>query len=54
MKDALGLLDYGDASIADLRRLLLRAAFAPAFLRAPEGRRFLGHLLTLDVRGRLG
>jgi hypothetical protein len=50
MKDALALLDFGDASIADLRRLLLRAAFAPAFLRPAEGRRFLSHLLTLDVR----
>ena len=53
MKDALALLDYGDASIADLRRLLLRAAFAPAFLRAADGRRFLAHLFTLDVRIRL-
>ena len=50
MRGALALLDWRDASIADLRRLLLRAAFAPAFLRAADGRRFLAHLFTLDVR----
>ena len=50
MRGALALLDWADASITDLRRLLLRAAFAPAFLRAADGRRFLGHLFTLDAR----
>ena len=50
MRGALALLDWADASIADLRRLLLRAAFAPAFLRAADGRRFLGHLFALDAR----
>lgn len=50
MRGALALLDWADASIADLRRLLLRAAFAPAFLRAADGRRFLAHLFTLDAR----
>jgi hypothetical protein len=50
MRRALDLLDFGDASIGDLQRLLLRAAFAPAFLRAAEGRRFIAHLFTLDVR----
>ena len=50
MRSALDLLDFQDASIGDLKRLLLRAAFSPAFLRAAEGRRFLAHLFTLDVR----
>ena len=50
MRCALDLLDFQDASIGDLKRLLLRAAFCPAFLRAAEGRRFLAHLFTLDVR----
>lgn len=49
MRDALILLDFDDASIGDLKRLLLRAAFSPAFLRASEGRRFLAFLFTLQV-----
>ena len=50
LRGALGLLDWEDASAADLRRLLLRAAFSPAFLRPAEGRRFLAHLFTLEAR----
>ena len=42
------LFDYDDASIDDVKRLMLRAIFAPAFLRCPEGRRFLGFLFTLQ------
>jgi hypothetical protein len=49
MHTALALLDYDDASIADLERLLLRAAMSPAFLRLQEGRRFLAYLFTLEV-----
>ena len=49
MRDALTLLDFDDDSIGDLKRLLLRAAFSPAFLRASEGRRFLAFLFTLQV-----
>jgi condensin-2 complex subunit G2 len=45
---ALGLFDFDDPSIGDLKRLLLRAAFAPCFLRASEGRRFLASLFTLQ------
>lgn len=30
-----------------MKRLLLQAAKSPLFLRRPEGRRFLGHVLTL-------
>lgn len=48
MRAALALFDFDDPSIADVKRLLLRAAFAPPFLRAAEGRRFLAHLFTLQ------
>ena len=48
-RGALRLLDFEDGSIADLKRLLLRAAFSPAFLRPAEGRRFLAHLFTLEA-----
>jgi len=48
VRGALELFDYEDeASIMGLRQLLLRAAFAPAFLRSSEGRRFLSALFTL-------
>lgn len=49
MRTALGLLDFEDESIGDLKRLLLRAAFSPTFLRCREGRRYLAHLFTLEV-----
>ncbi|KAK9808548.1 hypothetical protein WJX73_007262 [Symbiochloris irregularis] len=48
IKEAFQLLDYDDESIADVRSLLIRAVFSPAFLRAAEGRRFLGFLFTLQ------
>lgn len=47
MRDALELLDWDDPSVADTRRYLLRAAFSPAFLRVPDGRRFVAFLFTL-------
>eukprot|EP00884_Botryococcus_braunii_P013107 jgi/Botrbrau1/21798/Bobra.0190s0023.1 len=47
LQEALGLLDFADESIADLERLLLRAAMWPPFLRFQEGRRFLSHLFSL-------
>lgn len=50
MRNALALLDFEDESIGDLKRLLLRAAFSPIFLRCKEGRRYLAHLFTLEVR----
>ena len=50
LRGALPLLDFEDEeSIGDLKRLLLRAAFSPAFLRPPEGRRFLSSLFSLQV-----
>ena len=49
MRKALALLDFDSESIADVKRLLLRAAFLPAFLRNSEGRRFLAYLFTLEV-----
>ena len=49
MREALSLLDFEDDSISDVRALLVRAAFAPAFLKAPEGRRFLSYLFTLQA-----
>lgn len=48
VRTALELFDFEDPSIGDLKRLLLRAAFAPSFLRASEGRRFLAFLFTLE------
>ena len=49
MREALSLLDFEDESISDVRALLVRAAFTPAFLKATEGRRFLSYLFTLQV-----
>lgn len=48
IREALTLLDFDDASIGDIKRYLLRAAFSPAFLRVPEGRRFIAFLFTLQ------
>ena len=46
---ALELFEWrDDESVASLKRLLLRCAFAPQFLRVPDGRRFLSFLFTLD------
>ena len=50
MRKALALLDFGSESIEDVKRLLLRAAFLPAFLRISEGRKFLAYLFTLEAR----
>ena len=50
LRGALPLLDFDDdASIGDLKGLLLRAAFAPPFLRLSEGRRLLSSLFNLQV-----
>ena len=49
MRKALALLDFDSESIGDVKRLLLRAAFLPVFLRTSEGRRFLAYLFTLEV-----
>jgi condensin-2 complex subunit G2 len=49
LRGALELFDFDDASIESLKQLLLRAAFAPAFLRAAEGRRFLSALFALHA-----
>ncbi len=48
IRNALELFDFDDPSISDLKRLLLRAAFAPSFLRCTDGRRFLAYLFTLQ------
>ena len=50
MREALALLDFDDASISDLRRLLLRTAMMPPFLRSLQGRRFLASLFALQAR----
>ena len=49
LRGVLELFDFDDASIDSLKKLLLRAAFAPAFLKPAEGRRFLSHLFTLHA-----
>ena len=50
LRGVLPLLDFDDeASIGDLKGLLLRAAFSPPFLRVAEGRRLLSGLFTLQV-----
>ncbi|GAX76009.1 hypothetical protein CEUSTIGMA_g3452.t1 [Chlamydomonas eustigma] len=48
MRDAFTLLDFEDPNIVDVKRLLLQAAFNPAFVSRPEGRRFLASLFNLD------
>eukprot|EP00798_Chlamydomonas_sp_ICE-L_P016056 gene16056-22193_t len=47
MRDAFGLLDFDDPTIADVKKLMLRAAFNPAFIQRSEGRRFLAFLFGL-------
>jgi hypothetical protein len=47
LRACLPLFDFDDDSIVSLKRLLLRCAFAPAFLKCAEGRRFLSSLLVL-------
>ncbi|WIA12344.1 hypothetical protein OEZ85_012395 [Tetradesmus obliquus] len=47
MRGALELLDFEDASINDMKRMLLQAAICPAFVSRPEGRKFLACLLTV-------
>lgn len=49
-RGALPLFDYSDPSAAGLSSLLLRAAFAPPFLRSAEGRRFLSSVFSLDEK----
>lgn len=49
LRGALEKFDFDDPCIASLQKLLLRAAFAPVFLKAAEGRRFVSHLFTLHV-----
>ncbi|GAB4819198.1 hypothetical protein N2152v2_006244 [Parachlorella kessleri] len=48
MRTALQLFDFEDPSIADVKLLLLRAAFAPSFLRCAEGRRMMAYMFTLQ------
>jgi condensin-2 complex subunit G2 len=47
LRGAMPLYDWEDASINDLKGMLLRCAITPAFLRRPEGRKLLGFLFTL-------
>ena len=48
MAGALSLFDFDDPCIADLKMLLLRAAFAPSFLRCSEGRRLIAAMFGLQ------
>ena len=48
MRTALQLFDFEDPSISDVKLLLLRAAFAPSFLRCAEGRRMVAYMFTLQ------
>lgn len=48
LRASLELFDFDHPSIAFVQRLLLRAAFAPVFLRGAEGRRFVSFLFTLS------
>lgn len=46
---AIDLLDFDDASIASLKRHLLRTVGNPLFLRCIEGRKFITHLFLVDA-----
>ncbi|KAK3244146.1 hypothetical protein CYMTET_46231 [Cymbomonas tetramitiformis] len=48
LRSALQLFEFDDESIISLKKLLLRCAFAPPFLRVPEGRRFLSSLFCIQ------
>lgn len=47
MRHALDLFEFDDGSAIDLKKLLLRVAFAPLFLRCVEGRKFIAHTFSL-------
>lgn len=47
MRGALELLDFEDASINDMKHMLLQAAICPSFVARPEGRKFLACLLNV-------
>lgn len=49
LRASLELFDFDHPSIAFMQRLLLRAAFSPAFLRGAEGRRFISFLFTINA-----
>lgn len=48
MKNALKLFDFSDEDTGDLKKLLLRVAFAPSFLRCGDGRKFIAFLFTIQ------
>ncbi|GAQ82457.1 hypothetical protein KFL_001120010 [Klebsormidium nitens] len=49
VRQAVPMFDFADESIESLKKLLLRATFAPIFLKAAEGRRFITYLCGLNV-----
>ena len=49
VRRAIDLLDFDDASIASLKRHLLRTVGSPLFLKYKEGRQFIMHLFQVDA-----
>ncbi|GHP11459.1 hypothetical protein PPROV_001018700 [Pycnococcus provasolii] len=50
MRDSLTVLDFDDEeSIAMTKELLLRCSVSASFLRSNEGRKFLSHVMLVDV-----
>jgi hypothetical protein len=47
IRTALLLLDFEDETIESIRSLILRCFIHPAFLRVPDGRRFLSFLFSI-------
>lgn len=47
IRTTLQLLDFDDDSIESIKSLLLRCFISPAFLRVPDGKRFLSYLFTV-------
>jgi hypothetical protein len=47
IRTTLQLLDFDDDSIESIRSLLLRCFISPAFLRVPDGKRFLSYLFSV-------
>lgn len=50
MRDAFTLFDFVDETIEDLKHLLMRCVLTPAYLRSPDGRRFISFLFNINVQ----
>ncbi|KAI5083225.1 hypothetical protein GOP47_0002968 [Adiantum capillus-veneris] len=50
MREAFVLFDFVDETIEDLKHLLMRCMLTPAYLRSPDGWRFISFLFNINVQ----